>query len=224
MDTSRRQNCAVATDEFSDFAVPIPVNRQTKEQDMGKIIVSENVTLDGVMQDPTGEEGFKHGGWFEQMSSSDREAWAEAGLDEARAADALLVGRRSDAWFAARWTERSGAWADRLKGLPKYVASSTLAEPHWNNSKVLSGDLLLEVSKLKREVDGEILVIGSLQLARALMEHGLVDELRLIVHPFVLGAGERPFGETGEPTALRLIDNRTLGDGLAFMTYEVLRD
>jgi dihydrofolate reductase len=191
---------------------------------MGKIIVSQNITLDGVAQDPTGEEGFRHGGWFEHMSSQDREAWAKAGLDEALRAEALLMGRRSDAWFAARWMERTGVWADRLNTLPKYVVSSSLAEPLWSNSKVLSGDVVTEVSRLKQALDGEILVIGSIQLARSLMENDLVDELRLTVHPIVLGAGDRLFGETSDKRPLRLIDNLTLGDGLAFVTYEVVRD
>lgn len=191
---------------------------------MGKIIVSMNVTLDGVAQDPTGEEGLRHGGWFEQMSASDRAAWATAGLDEALEAEALLLGRQSDAWFAAKWTARTGDWAARLNTMPKYVVSSSLAEPRWNNSKVLSGDVITEVSALKRELDGEILVIGSIQLARTLMQHGLVDELRLIVHPFVLGAGNRIFDERTEKTALRLVESRVLGGSLAFMTYEVVRD
>lgn len=191
---------------------------------MGKIIVSQNVTLDGVAQDPTGEEGFRHGGWFDHMSSHDREEWAKFGLDEALGAEALLLGRRSDAWFATRWTERTGVWADRLNSMPKYVVSSSLAEPLWNNAKVLSADVVAEVSKLTQELDGEILVIGSIQLARALMEHDLVDGLRLTVHPFVLGAGERLFGKTNDTRALRLVDNRTLGDGLAHVTYDVVRD
>ena len=190
---------------------------------MGQIIVSLNVTLDGVAQDPTGEEGFRHGGWFEQMSGWDRAAWATAGLDEALAAEALLLGRRSDAWFAARWTERTGDWAARLNTMPKYVVSSSLLEPDWNNSKVLNGDVVTEVSGLKQDLDGEILVIGSIQLARSLMEHGLVDELRLIVHPFVLGAGDRVF-DRSEKTSLRLVESRVLGESLAFVRYEVVRD
>jgi dihydrofolate reductase len=191
---------------------------------MGKIVISENVSLDGVVQDPTGEEGFRHGGWFFQVGDKDREEWAKVELDEALGAEALLLGRRSDEWFAARWTSRSGEWADRLNSLPKYVVSSTLADPAWNNSTVLEGDVVTEVSKLKQELDGEIVVYASRQLARTLMEHDLVDELRLTVYPVVLGAGERLFGETSDKKPMRLLDTRTVGDGLAYLTYELVRE
>jgi dihydrofolate reductase len=191
---------------------------------MGKIVISENVSLDGVVQDPTGEEGFRHGGWFFQVGDKDREEWAKVELDEALAAEALLLGRRSDEWFAARWTSRSGEWADRLNSLPKYVVSSTLADPAWNNSTVLEGDVVTEVSKLKQELDGEIVVYASRQLARTLMEHDLVDELRLTVYPVVLGAGERLFGETGDKKPMRLLNTRTVGEGLAYLTYELVRE
>jgi dihydrofolate reductase len=191
---------------------------------MGKIVISENVSLDGVVQDPTGEEGFRHGGWFFQVGDKDREEWAKVELDEALGAEALLLGRRSDEWFAARWTSRSGEWADRLNSLPKYVVSSTLADPAWNNSTVLEGDVVTEVSKLKQELDGEIVVYASRQLARMLMEHDLVDELRLTVYPVVLGAGERLFGETSDKKPMRLLDTRTVGDGLAYLTYELVRE
>jgi dihydrofolate reductase len=191
---------------------------------MGRIVISENVSLDGVVQDPTGEEGFRHGGWFNQIGEKDREEWAKVGCDEALAAEALLLGRRSDEWFAARWPSRSGEWADRLNSLPKYIVSSTLEEPHWSNSTVLNGDVVNEVSKLKRELDGEIVVIASCQLVRTLIEHDLVDELRLKVYPVVLGAGERLFGETSDKKPLRLLDAKTIGDGLAFLTYELVRE
>jgi dihydrofolate reductase len=191
---------------------------------MGKIIVSENVSLDGVVQDPTGDEGFRHGGWFTQMGDRNREAFAKVGYDEALGTEALLLGRRSDEWFAARWAGRSGEWADRLNNLPKYVVSSTLAEPRWNNSTVLKGDVVNEVSTLKRELDGEIVVYASCQLVRTLMEHDLVDELRLMVYPVVLGAGERLFGETGNKKSMRLTGTRTVGDGLAYLTYQLVRE
>jgi dihydrofolate reductase len=191
---------------------------------MGKIIVSENVSLDGVVQDPTGDEGFRHGGWFTQMGDRNREAFAKVGYDEALGTEALLLGRRSDEWFAARWAGRSGEWADRLNSLPKYVVSSTLAEPRWNNSTVLKGDVVNEVSTLKRELDGEIVVYASCQLVRTLMEHDLVDELRLMVYPVVLGAGERLFGETGNKKSMRLTGTRTVGDGLAYLTYQLVRE
>src|SRR6266446_10229464 len=165
---------------------------------MGKIVISENVSLDGVVQDPVGDEGFRHGGWFNQIGEKDREEWAKVGFDEALGAESLLLGRRSYEFLAARWPSRSGAWADRLNSLAKYVISSTLVDPDWNNSTVLKGDVLNEVSKLKQELDGEIVVPASYQLARTLIEHDLVDELRLVVFPVVLGAGERLFGETSD--------------------------
>ena len=191
---------------------------------MGKIIVSENVSLDGVVQDPTGEQGFRHGGWFSQIGDKDREAWAKAEFDEALGAEALLLGRRSDEYFGTRWTGRSGEWADRLNSLPKYVVSSTLVDPEWSNSTVLKGEVVNEVSKLKQELDGEIVVYASCQLVRTLMEHDLVDELRLMVFPVVLGAGERLFGETSARRSIRLLDTRTVGGGLAYLTYEVVKE
>ncbi len=191
---------------------------------MGKIIISENVSLDGVVQDPTGEEGFRHGGWFVQTGNKDREEWAKLMLDEALGTEALLLGRRSDEWFAARWLSRSGEWADRLNSLPKYVVSSTLEKPGWSNATVLKGDVVNEVSKLKQELDGDIVVYASFQLGRALLEHDLVDELRLTIYPVVLGAGERLFGETSDKRPMRLVHARTVGDGLTFLTYERVRD
>jgi len=191
---------------------------------MGKIVISENVSLDGVVQDPTGEEGFRFGGWFGRMGDKDREAWATVEFDEALGAEALLLGRRSDEWFAARWLSRSGEWADRLNSLPKYVVSSTLEKPRWNNSTVLRGDVVNEVSKLKQKLDGDIVVYGSIQLAHALVEHDLVDELRLTIHPVVLGAGERLFGETSDTKPMRLVHTQPVGDSLALLTYELVRD
>jgi dihydrofolate reductase len=191
---------------------------------MGKIVISTNVSLDGVVQDPDGEEGFRLGGWFGQFGGKDREAWAKVALDEALGAEALLLGRRSDEWFAERWLSRSGEFADRLNSLPKYVVSSTLEHPRWSNSTVLKGDVVDQVSKLKQELGGEILVYASYQLGLTLMEHDLVDELRLFVFPVVLGAGKRLFGETSDKKPTRLVDTKTVGDGLAFLTYEVVRD
>ena len=191
---------------------------------MGKIVISENVSLDGVVQDPTGEEGFARGGWFAEVGDGDRAAWAEVELDEALRAEALLLGRRSDEFFAKRWLSRTGEWADRLNGLPKYVVSSTVDEPKWSNSTVLRGDVVSEVSRLKRELDGEIVVMASRQLVHTLIEHDLVDELRLMVYPFVLGAGERLFGEISDKRPLRLRDTRPVGDGLAYFIYERVRE
>jgi dihydrofolate reductase len=190
---------------------------------MGKIVISENVSLDGVIQDPTGDEGFRHGGWFGQIDDKDREAFAAAAFDEALRTDALLLGRRSDEWFAERWADRTGEWADRLNGLPKYVVSSTLSDARWNNSTVLNGDVVNEVAELKQQVDGDIVVYASCQLVHSLIEADLVDELRLLVYPVVLGAGARLFGETNDKTTMRLLDSRTVGNGLAYLTYEVVR-
>ena len=191
---------------------------------MGKIVISENVSLDGVVQDPTGDEGFTLGGWFGQIGDKDRKEWAKVEFDEALGTEALLLGRRSYEWFAARWPSRSGEWADRLNSLPKYVVSSTLVHPEWNNSTVLKGEVVNQVSKLKQELDGEIVVYASRQLVRTLMEHDLVDELRLMVYPVALGAGERLFGETSDKKSMRLLDTRTVGDGLAYLTYELVRE
>jgi dihydrofolate reductase len=191
---------------------------------MGKIIVSTNVTLDGVVQDPDGKEGFTRGGWFGQFGGKDLEEWGKISLDEALGAEALLLGRRSDEWFAARWVSRTGEWADRLNGLPKYVVSAAPDEPKWGNGTVLTGDVASEVSKLKLKLDGEIVVYASYQLVRTLLEHDLVDEVRLTVFPVALGAGERLFGETGNKKPMRLRSARTIGDGLAFLTYEIVRD
>ena len=191
---------------------------------MGKIIISENISLDGVVQDPTGEEGFRLGGWFGRFGGKDIEEWAKVALDEALRAEALLLGRRSDEWFAARWASRDGEWADRLNSLPKYVVSSTLDEGKWANSTVLKGDVVTEVSKLRQELDGDIVVYGSTRLVHTLMEHDLADELRLTVYPVVLGAGERLFGETSDKKPMRLISIQTIGDGLALLTYERVPD
>ena len=189
---------------------------------MGKIIMSENVSLDGVIEDPAGDEGFRVGGWVGRIA--DRPEVAKVTLDEALAAEALLLGRRSYEWLAARWPSRTGALADRLNGVPKYVVSSTLEEPKWNNSTVLRGDVVTEVSKLKQELNGDIVVPGSFQLLRTLVEHDLVDELRLKVYPVVLGDGERLFGPTSDQKPMRLINAQTLDDGIAFLTYESVRD
>jgi len=196
---------------------------------MGKIIISENVSLDGVVQDPTGEEGLRYGGWFFEIGDRAREEWAKLELHEALSAEALLLGRRTDEWFAARWLSRNGEWADRLNSLPKYVVSSTLDEPRWSNSTdfkgaVLKGDVVNEVSKLKQQLDGNIVVYASTPLVHTLMDHDLVDELRLTVYPVVLGTGERLFGETGDKKPMRLVSTQILGDSLAYLTYEAVRD
>jgi dihydrofolate reductase len=189
---------------------------------MGKIVISENVSLDGVIQDPAGDEGFSRGGWVGRIAALPEVA--KVALDEALGAEALLLGRRSHEWLAARWPSRSGELADRLNSLPKYVVSTTHEDPDWNNSTVLKGDVVAEVAKLKDELEGEIVVPASFQLVHTLIEHDLVDELRLKIFPVVLGTGERLFGETSDKKPMRLVDTQTLGDGVAFLTYELVRE
>jgi len=191
---------------------------------MGKIVITTNVSLDGVVQDPDGQEGFGRGGWFGQFGGADLEEWAKLETEEALGAQALLLGRRSDEWFATRWQSRGGEWADKLNSLPKYVVSASLKDPLWSNSTVLAGDVVDAVSKLKQQVDGEILVYASYQLGHALIEHDLADELRLVIFPVVLGGGQRLFAETSDPKPLRLVGARTIGGGLAFVTYEIARN
>ena len=193
---------------------------------MGKIVISgpQNVSLDGVVQDPDGKEGFRLGGWFVQFGGEDLEEWNKLALAEALGAEAWLLGRESYEFFGARWRPRSGELADRLNTMPKYVVSSTLDEPKWNNSTVIKGGVVNEVSRLKQELNGNIVVPGSFQLLRTLIEHGLVDELRLKIYPVVLGAGQRLFGETSDKKPMRLINVRTLDDGIAFLTYQPVRD
>ena len=192
---------------------------------MGKIVMSgpQNVSLDGVVQDPDGAEGFQLGGWFVEFGGNDLEEWNQVALADALGAEAWLLGRRSYEFFGVRWRPRSGELAERLNSIPKYVVSSTLEDPDWNNSTVLKGDVLEEVSKLKQELEGEIVVPGSYQLGRTLIEHDLVDELRLVVFPVVLGAGERLFGETSDTKPMRLVDTKTIGDGLVILTYEFVQ-
>jgi dihydrofolate reductase len=187
---------------------------------MGKIIISENVSLDGVVQDPTGDEGSGHGGWLDRG----REEWAKVELDEALRAEVLLLGRRTDEYFGTRWPSRTGEWADRLNSMPKYVVSSTLQTARWTNATVLAGDLVNEVSKLKQDLDGEIVVYGSRQLVHTLMEHDLVDELRLMVHPVVVGAGERLFAERTGKKPMRLLQTRSVGGELVYLIYERVRE
>jgi len=192
---------------------------------MGKIVMSgpQNVSLDGVVQDPDGEEGFRLGGWFLQFGGRDLEEWNKIALEEALRAEAWLLGRRSYEFFGARWRPRSGELADRLNSMPKYVVSSTLEDLEWSNSTLLKGDVATQVSKLKLELDGEIVVPASYQLARTLIAHDLVDELRLVVFPVVLGDGERLFDGTSEKKPMRLVDTKTIGDGLVFVTYELVQ-
>jgi dihydrofolate reductase len=190
---------------------------------MGKIVITTNMSLDGVIEDPDGQEDFRLGGWFGRFGGADLEAWTELETAESMRAEAILLGRRSDEWFASRWNERSGEWADRLNSMPKYVVSSHLAEPTWRNATALTGDVPAQVAKLRERTDGEILVYASYQLARTLLEHDLVDELRLVVFPVVLGDGARLFGPTSDAKPLQLLSTQTLGEGLAYVTYAVVR-
>lgn len=192
---------------------------------MGKLIISENVTLDGVVQDPTGEEGSGRGSWFSWISDEDRAAWARVEYEEALGAEALLMGRRTHAYFLGRgWASRTGEWADRLRSLPKYVVSSSPVEDAgWGEPTVLAGDVVREVAKLKEEVSGEIVVYGSARLVHTLIEHDLADEVRLMTYPFVVGAGERLFPPTTGVKPARLVGTRTVGTALALLTYELGR-
>jgi dihydrofolate reductase len=189
---------------------------------MGRIVVSENLSIDGVVEDPAGVEGFRLGGWFWETDRG--EDGERSTLDLTLAAEALLLGRRSYEFFAATWPSRAGELADRMNSVPKYVVSSSLEDPDWNNSTVLKGDVVDDVSRLMRELRGDIVVLGSAQLARTLIEHDLVDELRLMIYPVVLGAGARLFGETSDKKAMRLVATQSVGDGIAMLSYERARD
>jgi dihydrofolate reductase len=184
---------------------------------MGKIVVTEFVSLDGVMEDPGGAEDFKHGGWtFAIDRGPDGDKFKG---DEGDAAEALLLGRKTYEGFAAAWPSMQGEFADKFNTMPKYVVSATLTDPQWTNSTVLGDDLVAEVSKLRDSHDGDIVVHGSAQLAQALIEHDLVDELRLMIFPVVLGSGKRLFTETSDKKSLRLTDSKTVGAGIAVLTY-----
>ncbi len=189
---------------------------------MGRIVVTEFVSLDGVMEDPGGAENFRHGGWTFEIARGDE--GDKFKLDEALDAAALLLGRVTYEGFAEAWPSREGDFADKFNSMPKYVVSSTLETAEWNNSTVLEGDVIDEVSKLRRDVDGDVVVHGSAQLVQALIAHDLVDELRLMVFPVVLGTGKRLFGETSDKRPLRLVDSKVVGDGVAILVYRPTRD
>jgi dihydrofolate reductase len=185
---------------------------------MGRIVVTEFVSLDGVMEDPGGAEDYKYGGWTFEIERGDE--GNKFKLDETMNADALLLGRVTYEGFAEAWPEREGEFADKFNNMPKYVVTTTLEDPDWNNTTVLNGDLADDVARVKSEVDGEIHVHGSGQLAQALIENDLVDELHLMVFPVVLGTGKRFFGETSEKKSLKLTDHQIVGDGVAILVYE----
>jgi dihydrofolate reductase len=188
---------------------------------MARIVVSDNMSTDGVIQDPAGDEGFDRGGWVGLIK--DHPEVSKLALHEALDSEALLMGRRTYEWFAARWPSRSGELADRLNSMPKYVISSTLEDPDWNNSTVLNGEAVNEVSRLKRELEGDLAVVASFRLVHTLIDHDLVDELRLKVFPVVLGAGNRFFGDTRDKKDWRLVSTWSLEDYVAVLTYEVVR-
>jgi dihydrofolate reductase len=184
---------------------------------MGKIVITEFVSLDGVMEDPGGAEDFKYGGWTFQINRG--EEGDRFKLDETMASDALLLGRVTYDGFAQAWPSREGEFADKFNNMQKYVVSSTLRDPEWTNTTVIEGDLGEAVARIKDAHEGDVVVHGSRQLAQALIDQGLVDELRLMVFPVVLGAGKRLFGETSEKQPLELVDSRTVGDGVTILVY-----
>ena len=184
---------------------------------MGRIVVTEFVSLDGVVEDPGGSEHFERGGWaFETDRGAEGNQFK---LDETMASEALLLGRVTYEGFAASWPSRDGEFADKFNSMPKYVVSSTLQDPEWNNTTVLKGDVVEEAAKLRQERDGDIVVHGSARLVQTLLDHDLVDEVRLMVFPVVLGTGKRLFGDTNAKKPLRLADSKTVGDGIAILTY-----
>ena len=188
---------------------------------MGKIVVTEFVSLDGVMEDPGGAEGFRHGGWTFEIARG--EEGDKFKLDETMASDALLLGRRTYEGFAAAWPSRSGEFADKFNTMPKYVVSSTLKDPDWGNTTVIDGDVAEAVAQIKSDHDGDVVVHGSAQLARELIDRDLADEVRLMVFPVVLGSGKRLFDAQGGKKALRLSESKTVGEGVAILVYEPAR-
>jgi dihydrofolate reductase len=185
---------------------------------MGRIVVTEFVSLDGVMEDPGGSENSRHGGWALEIARGDE--GDKFKLDETLGAEALLLGRSTYAGFAGAWPAREGEFADKFNRMPKYVVSSTLDTAEWTNSTVLAGDVLEKVSELRQEHGGDIVVHGSAQLVQTLLEHDLVDELRLMVFPVVLGSGKRLFGDTSDKKRLRLAESKVVGDGVTILRYE----
>lgn len=203
---------------FRRAARLISNDTQPKGNGMGRIVVTEFVSLDGVMEDPGGGEQYRHGGWtFEIDRGADGDQFK---LEETLAAEALLLGRRTYEGFAAAWPTMEGEFADKFNSMPKYVISSTLSDPTWNNSTVLAGDVATEVAKLRVRPGGDIVVHGSAQLVQSLIEHELIDELRLMVFPVVLGSGKRLFGEASEKQPLRLASSKLVGDGITALVYE----
>ena len=184
---------------------------------MGKLVVSQFVTVDGVMEDPGGSESFKHGGWSFEISSGDD--GTQFKVDETMGSDAMLLGRVTYEGFAEAWPGRDGEFADRFNAMPKYVVSSTLRDPEWTNTTVLDGDLPSAVAAIHDRHEGDVVVHGSARLVQGLLDADLVDEMRLMVYPVVLGGGKRLFGETSDKKPLRLTDSKIVGDGVAILVY-----
>jgi dihydrofolate reductase len=182
---------------------------------MGRIVVTEFISVDGVVEDPGGAEDYKHGGWSFEFNRGDE--GDNFKLDETRNSAALLLGRKTYEGFADAWPQREGEFADRFNNMPKYVVSSTLSDPEWTNTTVIGPD---DITRVRDDVDGDIVIHGSAQLVQGLLEHGLVDEVRLMVFPVVLGSGKRLFGETSDKKPLRLKDSKTVGDGVSIQVYE----
>jgi len=201
---------------FAQIARLTTTDPNLEEETMGRIVVTEFVSLDGVMEDPGGAEGYKYGGWtFEFARGEEGDNFK---LDETRATEALLLGRKTYEGFAAAWPSREGEFADLFNSMPKYVVSSTLENPEWNNTTVLRS--VDDIPELKEATDGDLVVHGSAQLAQALIDRDLVDELRLMVFPVVLGSGKPLFGATTEKKTYKLVDSKAVGDGVAILTYE----
>jgi dihydrofolate reductase len=184
---------------------------------MGRIVVTEFVSLDGVMEDPGGDSDFKHGGWTFEIEQG--EEGANFKLDETRNSEALLLGRVTYQGFAKAWPSVEGEFGDKFNNMPKYVVSKTLEKAEWKNSTVLKGDVVKEVSKLRQKLGGDIVVHGSAQLVQTLLEHDLIDELRLMVFPVILGSGKRLFGNTSDKKPMQLADSKTVGGGVTILTY-----
>jgi dihydrofolate reductase len=196
----------------------IPKKRRTK---MAKIIVTEFVTLDGVMEGPGGED-FEYGGWALEIERGPEGDKFKA--EETFASQALLLGRVTYDGFAAAWPSRTGEFADKFNTMPKYVVSSTLDEADWNNTTILDGDVVGQVSQLRQELEGDIVVHGSATLVQTLLENDLVDELRLMVFPVILGRGKRLFGETTDKKPARLVDSKAVGSGIVILVYDLAQD
>ena len=185
---------------------------------MGRIVVTEFVSLDGVVEAPGGGEGFRHDGWSFEIDRGDE--GNQFKLEETMSSEALLLGRNTYEGFAATWPSRDGEFADKFNSMPKYVVSSTLEAPEWNNTTVLAGELAEEVARVRAAHEGNVVVHGSPQLVQGLLELDLVDELRLMVFPVVLGTGKRLFGETSDKKPLRLASSQPVGDGVSILVFE----